>query len=993
MQNSTPIDIPAEEMEKSSLFSLIHSNSRKAFREAWNTISQMSDAAIKQRSAEGNTYLHLVVSQASDVYNKHGSAVPLVSLIYRLALRGVYVNAQNEHGNTALHLACIKPHAEALCQHLIRVGADPRIQNRKGMLVVHTYHNHRCALVKGQTNVGSGIWHAVEREDLELTEKLLKSWCRVKIRKKKSLLTVADETGNVRLQNLLRSYEVTNELACYAFACDTTKVKEILKSGNVNIYQQDEAYDIPKPLIISLQELGDITKDVIGYLRHASTSGQSVISAYEQRAKEIENAFESSELYSCLDIGSEASLLRAVDLVRNKKIDFQLTSKQESSKGWTYFHLAVDRYLKIKVQNEERARLIIRLLYTMALAGGDVNARDSCGNTPFILAGASGDQILLAHLIRLGADSTICDKQGRAVFEEVYEDRGKLVFRRKYRLADLPGLWAAIEIDDVVKAEKWLKSWTRVNVKRGDRRLIDIARSLNRAAIVNLLESYERLNEFVCASFACDLDAMKYIIAQGKGDQKTNITDEFFHVGFTWDRHAEFMSRPIIITALEICTPEVIEFLIRFGANLSREYEESFPCGPAAFWAFRDHVNDENALVVARYADVNLKDELGATLLHKAVGKKRFGPGKQLLVHTLLERGANVAARDSDGSTPRDYTYIYSGENSDDVRQIIDNHVLDLVETNRCYEVETLILEAYDHVTDVKGSKRNKTAIEVAILKEFKELVQLFHETPSYRAVCDTLHEAAKSGDIVTISKMSGEKRCAWSRDKGGRSLLHNAVLYEHTNIVKFLLEQYPNLINTKDNSNRTPLHLCVCLKERHLIWPILQDAGADPNIVDVNNMSVYEYVRQLETPTKCQLKPRGRRILDYKPSEIIDNERCMKYGAKAECYVTFHNMMKNLKSVSLADIRKQTSNFQGSFAEDNLDAILIKECIDHRRQEIAKHLIEHCGCRPKVLLTVYDKDSDSSENVLPEEYANKQGMKELAEYLRKIGENAVTES
>ena len=32
---------------------------------------------------------------------------------------------------------------------------------------------------------------------------------------------------------------------------------------------------------------------------------------------------------------------------------------------------------------------------------------------------------------------------------------------------------------------------------------------------------------------------------------------------------------------------------------------------------------------------------------------------------------------------------------------------------------------------------------------------------------------------------------------------------------------------------NRTPLHLCVCLKNRHKIWPILQDGGADQNLID----------------------------------------------------------------------------------------------------------------------------------------------------------------
>ncbi len=44
-------------------------------------------------------------------------------------------------------------------------------------------------------------------------------------------------------------------------------------------------------------------------------------------------------------------------------------------------------------------------------------------------------------------------------------------------------------------------------------------------------------------------------------------------MGFTWDRHAEFMPRPIIIAAMELCTPEVVDFLLNFGADLSSEHE------------------------------------------------------------------------------------------------------------------------------------------------------------------------------------------------------------------------------------------------------------------------------------------------------------------------------------------------------------------------------------------------------------------------------------
>lgn len=49
---------------------------------------------------------------------------------------------------------------------------------------------------------------------------------------------------------------------------------------------------------------------------------------------------------------------------------------------------------------------------------------------------------------------------------------------------------------------------------------------------------------------------------------------------------------------------------------------ECAPCGPAAFWALKDDIDPEVGLVVTRYADVALRDELGQTMLHKVVLRK-----------------------------------------------------------------------------------------------------------------------------------------------------------------------------------------------------------------------------------------------------------------------------------------------------------------------------------------------------------------------------------
>ena len=52
-----------------------------------------------------------------------------------------------------------------------------------------------------------------------------------------------------------------------------------------------------------------------------------------------------------------------------------------------------------------------------------------------------------------------------------------------------------------------------------------------------------------------------------------NSVDECYLVGFTADQHAEFIRRPIIIYALELCSPQVVDLLLNFGADLAKYHD------------------------------------------------------------------------------------------------------------------------------------------------------------------------------------------------------------------------------------------------------------------------------------------------------------------------------------------------------------------------------------------------------------------------------------
>jgi len=69
-----------------------------------------------------------------------------------------------------------------------------------------------------------------------------------------------------------------------------------------------------------------------------------------------------------------------------------------------------------------------------------------------------------------------------------------------------------------IRVTKCLRTWSRVRLMQGDRTLTGIARALNDdPTILRLLETYEHVNEFVCATFACDMNKMRNALAFGAG--------------------------------------------------------------------------------------------------------------------------------------------------------------------------------------------------------------------------------------------------------------------------------------------------------------------------------------------------------------------------------------------------------------------------------------------------------------------------------------------
>ena len=146
--------------------------------------------------------------------------------------------------------------------------------------------------------------------------------------------------------------------------------------------------------------------------------------------------------------------------------------------------------------------------------------------------------------------------------------------------------------NDLKDALRWLKAGARVKFKKGDRFLIDIAKSRGQTEIVKLMEEYLHLNEFFCGVFASDYDYCMNIIALGEGEKlllilhtcllkiqnfqaekKVNIIDYYYPTTNIVNYRSELIKRPIVVSAITLGSPEILDFLLKFGADLSPQYE------------------------------------------------------------------------------------------------------------------------------------------------------------------------------------------------------------------------------------------------------------------------------------------------------------------------------------------------------------------------------------------------------------------------------------
>ncbi|WP_353285322.1 ankyrin repeat domain-containing protein [Wolbachia endosymbiont (group A) of Beris morrisii] len=187
--------------------------------------------------------------------------------------------------------------------------------------------------------------------------------------------------------------------------------------------------------------------------------------------------------------------------------------------------------------------------------------------------------------------------------------------------------------------------------------------------------------------------------------------------------------------------------------------------------AVKDSDFNEVQGLVNRGANVNAKDKDGKTPLHYA-SRSIHHLG---MVKYLISKGADIDVKDNSGRTPEDeerYT------NSDTMRQVFMQAHLD----------KELLLT-------VKNEKDLKTINDIIA----KDIDDRTHGGFYY----------TWSGNLGIVEFLVSKDVSVNATDKYGCTLLHWAALKGHSDIAKFLVDKEAN-VNAKDILGRTPMHFAV---------------------------------------------------------------------------------------------------------------------------------------------------------------------------------------
>ncbi|KAH8407430.1 hypothetical protein KR222_000860, partial [Zaprionus bogoriensis] len=122
-------------------------------------------------------------------------------------------------------------------------------------------------------------------------------------------------------------------------------------------------------------------------------------------------------------------------------------------------------------------------------------------------------------------------------------------------------------------------------------------------------------------------------------------------------------------------------------------------------------------------------------------------------------------------------------------------------------------------------------------LKSKEPEIQAFlNNVPSYMEKIHRVHDAARDGSLLALQQALDRRKFAIAKDDispNGATPLHVAVLFGHSDIVRYLASRFPETMAITDNDGRTALHYAATIKDNGHFYNVLSQLGANHKALD----------------------------------------------------------------------------------------------------------------------------------------------------------------
>ncbi|USP81074.1 hypothetical protein yc1106_08348 [Curvularia clavata] len=260
----------------------------------------------------------------------------------------------------------------------------------------------------------------------------------------------------------------------------------------------------------------------------------------------------------------------------------------------------------------------------------------------------------------------------------------------------------------------------------------------------------------------------------------------------------------------------------------------------ALHYAAREGHEAVALLLVDRGADLKAKDEKGGTPLHSAASSWKEN---KAVVQLLVDRGADIKATDNNGKTPLHWAAWVENEvvvqllvdRGADLKAKEENGMTPLHSAASSWEEnEAVVRLLVDRGADIKATDNyGMTPLHSAAWVENEVVVQLLVDLGADLKATDTygmtpLHWAARAGNEVVVKLLVDRGADLKAKDKDGVTPLHSAASSwkENKTVVQLLVDLGAD-IKAKDENRETPLHSAARVGNE-MVVKLLVDLKAD---------------------------------------------------------------------------------------------------------------------------------------------------------------------